>query len=126
MLLVGPDVGGPSCYYQPAPEDVNYMSEQVKLLLSFNIKTGQETPYRRFILEEFLPQAQELGLLPTDAWHTAYGNYPSRLIGFVAEDLPTLRAARNSQRWQGLFKKLEGYTGNLSQRVVPFKGGFQW
>ncbi len=102
------------------------MSEQVKLLLSFNIKSGQEAAYRRFVLEEFLPQAQELGLLPTDAWHTAYGNYPSRLIGFVAEDLPTLRAARNSQRWQGLFKKLESYTGNLSQRVVPFRGGFQW
>jgi hypothetical protein len=102
------------------------MSDQVKLLLSFNIRTGQETAYRRFVLEEFLPQAQELGLLPTDAWHTAYGNYPSRLIGFVAEDMQTLEAARNNQRWRGLYKKLEGYTGDLTQRVVPFRGGFQW
>lgn len=102
------------------------MSDQVKLLLSFNIKTGQETAYRRFVLEEFLPQVQELGLLPTDAWHTAYGDYPSRLLGFVAEDLQTLHSARNNQRWQRLYKKLQSYTGNLSQRVVPFKGGFQW
>jgi hypothetical protein len=102
------------------------MSDQVKLLLSYNIKTGQETAYRRFILEEFLPQAQELGLLPTDAWHTAYGNYPARLLGFVAEDLAALQAARENKRWQGLFKKLENYTANLSQRVVPFRGGFQW
>ncbi len=102
------------------------MSEQVKLLISFNIKTGQETAYRRFVLEEFLPQAQELGLLPTDAWHTAYGNYPARLIGFVAEDIETLQAARSNEKWQSLFKKLQGYTGSLSQRVVPFKGGFQW
>ncbi|HEX9114923.1 MAG TPA: hypothetical protein VGA61_02560 [Anaerolineae bacterium] len=102
------------------------MSDQVKLLLAFNIKTGQEPAYRRFVLEEFLPMAQELGLLPTDAWHTAYGDYPARLIGFVADDLETLQNARSNQRWRTLFKKLEGYTGNLTQRVVPFKGGFQW
>jgi hypothetical protein len=103
-----------------------HMSEQVKLLLAFNIKTGQETAYRRFVLEEFLPQAQELGLLPTDVWHTAWGDYPTRLIGLVAEDLQTLRNARENQRWQALFSKLEGFTGNLTSRVVPFRGGFQW
>ena len=32
------------------------------------------------------PTAQELGLTPSDVWHTAYGNYPARLLGFVAED----------------------------------------
>ena len=52
------------------------MSEQVKLLLSYNIQPGHENAYRRFVLEEFLPKAQELGLTPTDAWHTAYGSLP--------------------------------------------------
>ena len=61
------------------------MSAQVKLLLSYNIRSGKENAYRRFVLEEFLPKARELGLVPTDAWHTAYGNYPTRLIGFAAE-----------------------------------------
>ena len=102
------------------------MSEQVKLILAFDIRAGQENAYRRFVLEDFLPQAQEMGLVPTDAWHTAYGNYPSRLLGFVAEDMPALQAARDNQRWRSLWKKLEGYTANLSLRVVPFKGGFQW
>jgi hypothetical protein len=102
------------------------MSEQVKLLLSFDIRSRQENAYRRFFLEEFLPKAQEMGLVPTDAWHTAYGNYPSRLVGFVADDLAIVVAARKTDEWRALIDRLEGYTGNLSQRVVPFRGGFQW
>jgi hypothetical protein len=102
------------------------MSDQVKLLLSFDIRPGRENAYRRFIMEEFLPQAQTLGLMPTDAWHTAYGKYPLRLIGFAADDLGVVRTARSSDEWHELMDKLEGYVLNLSLRVVPLRGGFQW
>lgn len=102
------------------------MAEQVKLLLSYDIRPGHENAYRRFVVEEFLPKAQELGLVPTDAWHTAYGNYPHRLIGFVAEDLATARAALDSDEWQTLMRRLESHTGKLTRRLVPFRGGFQW
>lgn len=102
------------------------MSEQVKLLLSFNIRLGHENAYRRFVLEEFLPKAQEMGLTPTDAWHTAYGGYPARLIGFVAEDLHAVHRALETDEWQGMMKRLEGYTGDMTRRIVRFKGGFQW
>lgn len=102
------------------------MSEQVKLLLSYDIRAGQEGAYRRFILEDFLPQAQALGLIPTDAWHTAYGAYPVRLLGFVADSLQTAQAARASEEWRNLIHRLSVYTVNLKQRLVPFSGGFQW
>lgn len=102
------------------------MSAQVKLLLSYNIRSGKENAYRRFVLEEFLPKAQELGLVPTDAWHTAYGNYPTRLIGFAAEDLAAAHAALASSEWDALMRQLKGYTGELSRRLIPLRGGFQW
>jgi hypothetical protein len=102
------------------------MSDQVKLLLTYDIKGGRENAYRRFVLEEFLPKAQELGLVPTDAWHTAYGKYPTRLLGFVADDLATARNAMASDEWQALMQRLQGYTINLSRRLVLFRGGFQW
>ncbi len=102
------------------------MSKQVKLLLSYNIRSGKENAYRRFVLEELLPKAQEIGLTPTDAWHTAYGNYPTRLIGFVAEDLDAAHNALAGSEWKALIGRLEGYAGNISQRLVPFRGGFQW
>ena len=102
------------------------MSDQVKLLLSFDIRPGRENAYRRFIMEEFLPQAQALGLMPTDAWHTAYGEYPVRLIGFAVDDLAGVRTARATGEWRELMGKLEGYVLNLTVRVVPLRGGFQW
>jgi len=102
------------------------MSEQVKLLLAYDVKGGRENAYRRFVLEEFLPKAQELGLVPTDAWHTAYGKYPARLLGFVADDLATARTAIAADEWKALIQRLQGYTLNLSQRLVQFRGGFQW
>ena len=102
------------------------MSDQVKLLLAFNVRTGHENAYRRFILEELLPKAQELGFTPTDAWHTAYGNYPNRLIGFVADDVAAARHAMASEEWAGMMRRLEGYTGDMKRRLVPLRGGFQW
>ena len=102
------------------------MSEQVKLLLSYNIRSGHENAYRRFVMEELLPKAQELGLTPTDAWHTAYGSYPARLIGFVADDLSTVHRAMETDEWQNMMRRLEGFTGDVTRRIVRFKGGFQW
>ena len=102
------------------------MGEQVKLLITYDIRAGQENTYRRFIIEEFLPKAQELGLVTTDAWHTAYGRYPLRLLGFVGDDLATVQAVRDTPQWHELIQRLERYTANLKQRIVPFRGGFQW
>ncbi|MBM4459833.1 MAG: hypothetical protein FJ011_19070 [Chloroflexi bacterium] len=102
------------------------MSEQIKVLLSFDIRPGYENAYQRFVLEELLPTAQELGLAPTDIWHTAYGKYPDRLIGFVVDELATVRTARESQAWRNVMKGLEKYARNIGVRVVPLRGGFQW
>lgn len=102
------------------------MSEQVKLLLSYDIQPGKENAYRRFVLEELLPKAQELGLTPTDAWQTAYGDYPARLIGFVAEDLDSAHTALESRVWRELLLRLQGLTDGFSQRLVRLRGGFQW
>ncbi len=102
------------------------MVEQVKLLLTYDIRGGRENAYRRFVVEEFLPKAQELGLTPTDAWHTAYGKYPTRLLGFVADDLAAAHKALASEEWQTIMQHLAEHATNLSQRLVPFRGGFQW
>jgi hypothetical protein len=102
------------------------MSDQVKLLLAYNIRQGHENAYRRFVLEELLPKAQELGLTPTDAWHTAYGNYPNRLIGFIADDADAARQAMGSEEWKGMMRRLEAYTGDVKRRLVRLSGGFQW
>jgi hypothetical protein len=102
------------------------MSQQVKLLLSYDVVEGHESAYRRYVVEEFLPGVQSLGLAPTDAWATAYGDYPSRLLGLVAENRAVADAARHTEKWREMVDKLQEYTQNLTLRLVRMSGGFQW
>ena len=46
--------------------------------------------YLEYVLGEFVPGLASEGLAMSDAWHTAYGQYPLRLTGFVAPDLASL------------------------------------
>lgn len=85
-----------------------------------------DSPCVKLTGAESLAQAQEPSLVPTDAWHTACGRYPLRLLGFVADDLAIIQTVRASSLWQGLIRKLDGDTKNLRQRVASFRGGFQW
>ena len=56
-----------------------------KLLMSWNIKAGVEQEYFEFVVREFVPGITKLGIQPTEAWYTVYGNRPQILTGGVAE-----------------------------------------
>jgi len=56
----------------------------VKLLMTWDILPGQAQEYFEFIVREFLPGMQKLGVEPTDAWYTAYGDSPQIMVGGVA------------------------------------------
>jgi hypothetical protein len=67
-----------------------------------------------------------LGIRNTEVWHTAYGNYPLRLIVFVAEDAAHLNAVLRSDAWQELEERLQRYVTNYSRRVVNYEPRFQF
>jgi hypothetical protein len=48
------------------------------------------------------------------------------LIAFVADDFDTVETVRAGDQWRAMIRKLQGYTGNLTERVVPLRPGFQW
>jgi hypothetical protein len=54
--------------------------------MSWDIKSGREQPYFEFVVREFAPGLMRLGLQPTEAWYTVYGEGPQILTGAVAED----------------------------------------
>ncbi|NLF00603.1 MAG: hypothetical protein GX601_06450 [Anaerolineales bacterium] len=97
----------------------------VKLLMSWNIRQGRESEYFEFIVQEFGPALVKLGVRPTDAWYTAYGDRPQILTGGVAEDLETLRKVLASQEWRNLKKSLLGYITDYNQKIIRASGGFQ-
>jgi hypothetical protein len=99
---------------------------RVKLLLTFDIVPELQREYYEFILREFIPKLQEMGLAITEAWHTAYGNYPLRMTGFVAPDEETMTRLLHSDEWKNLQRLLNQYVTNLQLKVVPYKEGFQF
>ncbi len=97
----------------------------VKLLMSWDIKSGREQPYFEFVVREFAPGLMRLGLQPTEAWYTVYGDGPQILTGAVAEDIDTMRRILAGDDWHQLRDKLLEYVSNFGQKVVTASGRFQ-
>jgi hypothetical protein len=97
----------------------------VKLLMSWNIQPGREDEYFKFVVQEFGPRLVELGIRPTDAWYTYYGNHPQILAGGVTEDLGSLQRALASDEWRKLKSELLTYVSDYNQKIIRASGGFQ-
>lgn len=97
----------------------------VKLLMSWDIKPGSESEYFEFIVREFAPGIMKLGIQPTEAWYTVFGDGPQILTGAVAEDLATMRSILAGEEWRKLQHKLFEYVTNFDFKIVRATGRFQ-
>ena len=97
----------------------------IKLLMTWDIKSGRESEYVEFIMREFGPGMLEAGLQPTDAWYTVYGEGPQVLAGGVAESLSKMHETLATKEWQALEAKLLTFVDNYKRRIVEATGGFQ-
>ena len=97
----------------------------VKLLMTWDIRPGKESEYFEFVVQEFAPKLVRLGIQPTEAWYTVYGNAPQILTGAVTEDRKTMDAILKGDEWQALRDKLLTFVNNFTYKVVPASGNFQ-
>jgi hypothetical protein len=98
----------------------------VKLLMSWDIAQDHEQEYFEFVIGEWIPGIQRMGLEPTEAWATIYGEYPQIQVALLAPDLPEAQRVLNSLDWTHLRDQLFRFVKNYSYKVVPAKGGFQF
>ena len=99
--------------------------EGLKLLLTYNLQPDQVNDYRRFMLGRYVPSVQALGLEMADAFHTAYGDHPNRLIVFVARDRETMDSVINNEAWEMLNEQMARFVTEFTYKIVPFREGFQ-
>lgn len=97
----------------------------VKLLLSYEMKPEAQQEYYQFVMGQFIPTLQSMGLQMSEAWHTAYGDAPNRLIGFVCRDRQTMEELLDGETWDSLSDQLEKFVADLDYKVIPFRDGFQ-
>ncbi len=97
-----------------------------KLLVTYNYLPGREMAYRRFMINQWLPAVQSLGLEPLEIFHTMWGEYPVRQISLYAPDLATLRRALRSREWALWWQRLGHYVRELDYCIVPARPWFQF
>lgn len=97
----------------------------VKLLMTWDIQDGRDADYFEFMVREWVPGVTRLGLQPTEAWFTLYGDCPQVLTGGTAEDLSTLKNIIASEEWEVLLGKLREYVQNYRHKIVRSTGTLQ-
>lgn len=97
----------------------------VKLLMSWNIRPDRETDYFEFVMDELSPGLEKLGLQPSEAWYTIYGEGPQILMGAVAENLDDMQQALSSEEWSQLKENLLDLVEDYQQKVIASTGRFQ-
>lgn len=102
------------------------LSRYTKVLLTYDIIPETQETYYQFMLGELVPTVQGLGLGMAEAWHTAVGDYPIRLITFVGETRAGVDQVIDSEQWEELETRLLQYVTNYTRRIVPFRNRFQF
>ncbi|MBI5963177.1 MAG: hypothetical protein HY863_06865 [Chloroflexi bacterium] len=98
----------------------------VKVIMTWDIAAERDQEYFEFVIGEFVPGVQRLGLQPAEAWATIYGSYPQIQVGLLAADLPQVRRILASADWVLLQERLFGYVKNYSYKIVSARTGFQF
>jgi len=94
--------------------------------MTWDISPEHEQEYFEFVIGEWIPGIQRLGLEPVEAWATIYGNYPQIQVAMLAPDLPDAQRVMASTDWTMLRSKLFNYVRNYNFKVVDAKTGFQF
>ncbi len=97
----------------------------VKLLLTWDILPDLEQDYFEFVISEFLPEINQLGIRPADIWYTLYGDQPQIMVAAKTQSQASLNVVMASKEWQLLIESLSKFVKNFSYKVIPAQTGFQ-
>ena len=97
----------------------------VKLIMTWDILPGREQEYFEFVVRDFIPGMQKLGLEVSDAWFTMFGEQPQIMAAAQMSNLASLNRVLASTEWQELTRLLLDYVENFQHKIVPAKAGFQ-
>jgi hypothetical protein len=100
-------------------------SKGVKLLMTWDIMPGREQDYFEFVVREFLPGMQNMGLEPSDAWFTVYGSQPQIMVAAQMDSQDAMVKLLSTPEWSGLTNRLLDYVVNFQLKIVEARSRFQ-
>jgi hypothetical protein len=86
---------------------------------------ADDSEYYEFLVHEFIPGMNKLGIAEIQVWATAYGECEQKMVSGITQSVEDMRSALKSETWTQLTGKLEAFVDAFSQKVIPATGGFQ-
>lgn len=93
--------------------------------MTWDILPGREQEYFEFIVRDWIPGLQQLGLEPSDAWFTMYGEQPQIMAAAQVSNLTNLQRALETSKWKEITQRLLEYVEHFDYKVVQARSGFQ-
>ena len=94
--------------------------------MTWDIAPEREQEYFEFVVREYIPGVQRLGLELKDAWATVFGSRPQILVGALLPSVDKAQEVMASADWKSLHNQLQDYVINYSEKIVEAHGGFQF
>lgn len=96
-----------------------------KMLMRWDIRPEKESEYFEFLVHEFIPSLNRLGVADILVWYTAYGDCEQKLAEGTVESVETMRSLLDNEEWIVLIEKLQNYVVDFDLKVIEASRGFQ-
>jgi len=96
-----------------------------KILMRWDIRPDKESEYFEFLVHEFIPALNKLGIADILVWYTAYGDCEQKLAEGTTESMEKMRSILQSEEWVILTDKLQNYVVDFNLKVIAATRGFQ-
>ncbi|KAA3665004.1 MAG: hypothetical protein DWQ04_02815 [Chloroflexi bacterium] len=96
-----------------------------KLIMRWDIRPEKDSEYFEFLVHEFIPGLNKLGIIEIQVWFTQFGECEQKMASGITQSISEMKTAMKSEEWEMLIDKLNGYVNNFSQKVINATGGFQ-
>ncbi len=96
-----------------------------KLLMRWDILPEKESEYFEFLVHEFIPALNKMGIEDILVWYTAYGDTEQKLAEGTTKSLDNMKSILKSEEWMMLIDKLQNYVVDFDLKVISATRGFQ-
>jgi hypothetical protein len=97
----------------------------IKLLMRWNIRPEKESEYFEFLVHEFIPALNRLGVEDMLVWYTAYGECEQKLAEGVIPSEEKMREILASEEWIAVTDRLQSYVVDYNLKAIQASKGFQ-
>ncbi len=93
--------------------------------MQWDISEGKESEYYDFVVNEFIPRLQQLGLNDLQFWYTTYGEAEQIQASGIVPTKEQANTIINSEEWEDLTLQLSDLVEDFDQKAIPATNGFQ-